>query len=182
MCSSMVLVWYRCLWNKHSSRCRLCFQSPDPAALISMLTQRYPTAANNNEWIFHRPIALTLHVSVNINILRDGGSRPTLTTSRMSDYFRRRYDSWFDVAQYERVSLRSSGRSPGWALSEGGTIRLKPSSNSKWSIRAFRVDHLIKTRQAVPRRAIRGDSISANSTLPPLRDVWGGYYPSTAMK
>ena len=37
---------YRCRMNKHSSRCRLCFESSGPAPLISKLTQRYPTAAN----------------------------------------------------------------------------------------------------------------------------------------
>ena len=36
--------------------------------------------------LFHRPIALTLRMSVNIYIRGDGAS-PTLTTSRMSDYF-----------------------------------------------------------------------------------------------
>ena len=37
---------YRCRTNKHSSRCRLCFESSDPAPLISKLTQRCPAAAN----------------------------------------------------------------------------------------------------------------------------------------
>ena len=54
---------YRCLWNKHSSRCRWCFLCPDPAPLISKLTPRYPTAANKHECLFHRPIALTLIMS-----------------------------------------------------------------------------------------------------------------------
>ena len=79
-------IWYRCLWNKHSSRCRWCFQCPDPAPLISKLTPRYPTAANINECSFHRPVALTLPMSVNIDIRGEGGS-PTLTTSRMNVYF-----------------------------------------------------------------------------------------------
>ena len=78
---------YWCLWNKHSSRWRWClFQCPDPAPLISKLAERCPTAANQNECLFHRPIALTLHVSVNIGIGGNGWS-PTLTTSRMSVYF-----------------------------------------------------------------------------------------------
>ena len=77
---------YRCLWHKHSSGCRLCFQSPDPAPLISKLAQRYTTAANKHERLFHRPIALTLPMSVNIDIRGQGGSA-TLTTSRMSVYF-----------------------------------------------------------------------------------------------
>ena len=42
---------YRCRINKHSSRCRLCFQSSDPAPRISKLTQRYPAAAHKNECV-----------------------------------------------------------------------------------------------------------------------------------
>ena len=38
--------YYRCRINKHSSRCRLCFESSDPAPLISKLKQIYPAAAN----------------------------------------------------------------------------------------------------------------------------------------
>ena len=76
---------YRCRINKHSSRCRLCFESTDPAPLISKLTQIYPAAANKNECSFIRPLALTFAMSVNIDI-RGEGVRPTLKTSRMSVY------------------------------------------------------------------------------------------------
>ena len=76
---------YRCRINTHSSRCRLCFESSDPAPLISKLTQRCPAAANQNECLFIRPIALTFDMSVNIDI-KGEGLRPTLTTSRMSVY------------------------------------------------------------------------------------------------
>ena len=44
-------------------------------------------------------------------------------------------------------------------------------SSSNFSIRVFRADPLVEIRQAVPCRAIRGDSISVNSTLPPLSNV-----------
>ena len=44
----------------------------------------------------------------------------------------------------------------------------KPSSSSNFSIRAFRAYPLIEIRQTVPCRAIRGNSISVNCTLPPL--------------
>ena len=33
---------YRCRINKHSSRCRQCFESSDPAPPISNFMQRYP--------------------------------------------------------------------------------------------------------------------------------------------
>ena len=69
--------------NKHSSRCRLCFESSDPAPLISKLTQRCPPAANKSECFFIRPIALAFAMSVNIDI-RGEGVRPTLTTSSVS--------------------------------------------------------------------------------------------------
>ena len=78
--------FYWCLWNKHSSRWRWCFQCPDPAPLISKLMERCPTAANKNECLFPRPIVLTLRMSVTIDIGGDGGS-PTMSTCRMSVYF-----------------------------------------------------------------------------------------------
>ena len=63
-------------------------------------------------------------------------------------------------------------------VSEGGMMRLETLielkfhnssfSSSNFSIRAFRACPLIKIRQTVPCRAIRGNSISVNSTLPPL--------------
>ena len=78
-------------WNKHS-RWHWCFQCPDPAPLISKLEERCPTAANKNECLFHRPIALTLRISVKLTLggMGDGGS-PTQTTSRVNVYFRHRY-------------------------------------------------------------------------------------------
>ena len=48
-----------------------------------MLTQIYPAAANKNECLFIRPLALTFAMSVNIDI-RGNVVRPTLKTSRMS--------------------------------------------------------------------------------------------------
>ena len=44
------------------------FERPDPVPRISKLADRCPTAANNNECLFHRPIALNLRMSVNIDI------------------------------------------------------------------------------------------------------------------
>ena len=54
------------------------------------------------------------------------------------------------------------------ASRKGGRYGWKPSSRSSFSIRAFRAYILIEIRQTVPCRAIRGNSISVNSTLPPL--------------
>ena len=51
---------------------------------------------------------------------------------------------------------------------KGGRYCWKPSSSSNLSIRAFRAYPLIEIRQTVPGRAIRGNSISVNGTLPPL--------------
>ena len=51
--------------------------------------------------------------------------------------------------------------------SEGGRHGWKPSSSLNLSIRVFRAYPLIDIRQTVPCRAIRGNSSSANSTLPP---------------
>ena len=42
----------------------------------------------------------------------------------------------------------------------------KPSSSSNFSIRVFRAYPPVETRQTVPCRAIRGNSISVNGTLP----------------
>ena len=47
-------------------------------------------------------------------------------------------------------------------------IQSETSSSSNFSIRVVRAYPLIKVRQTVPCRAIRGNSISVNSTLPPL--------------
>ena len=38
-----------------------------------VLTPRYPTAANNNECLYRRPIALTLPMPANIDIREEGG-------------------------------------------------------------------------------------------------------------
>ena len=64
--------------------------------------------------------------------------------------------------------------------SEGGMKRLENLielqflnsnfSSSNFSIQAFRACPLIEIRQAAPCRAIRGDGISVNNTLPPLKD------------
>ena len=72
-------------YMKHWYRCWLWFESSDPAPLISKLTQIYPAAANTNECLFIRPLALTCAMSVKIDI-RGEGVRPTLKTSRTSIY------------------------------------------------------------------------------------------------
>ena len=91
--------------------------------------------------------------------------------------------------QVVRSPKRNAGESPGKsarrilvcemlvqqlaALCEPGVIRKgeqhgwKPSSNSDFSIRAFRAYLLVEIRQTVPCRAIRVKTISVNSTLPP---------------
>ena len=84
-CAKYHFVWLLSLSIIYS-RCRWCFQCPDPAPLVSKLTPRYPTAAHHNECSFHRPVGLTLPMSVKIDIRGEGGS-PTLTTSSMSVYF-----------------------------------------------------------------------------------------------
>ena len=89
-------------------------------------------------------VSIPLHVKVNTNVSVHRG----MSTS-------------FAVAPAAQA-LRSSallGRG-----SEGGMIGLE----LKFSIRAFRACPLVEIRQAVPCRAIRGNSISVNSTLPPL--------------
>ena len=83
--ASLVKPSYRCRMNKHSYRCRLWFESSDPAPLISKLTRICPAAANKNECLFIRLLARTCAMSVNIDI-RGRGVRPTLKTSRMSVY------------------------------------------------------------------------------------------------
>ena len=57
-----------------------------PRSPNSKLTPRCTTVANKYVCLFHRLVALTLPVSVNIDIKGEGGS-PTLTASRMSVYF-----------------------------------------------------------------------------------------------
>ena len=53
-------------------------------------------------------------------------------------------------------------------LRKGGWYGWKPSSSSKLWIRVVRAYPLIEIRHTVPRWAIRCNSISVNSTLPPL--------------
>ena len=50
---------------------------------------------------------------------------------------------------------------------KGGWYGWKPSSSWNFSIRVFRARPLIEIRQTAPCRAIRGNSLSVNSTLPP---------------
>ena len=52
-------------------------------------------------------------------------------------------------------------------LQKGGWYGWKPASSSRLSIRVVRAYPLIEIRQAAPCRAIRGNRISVNSTLPP---------------
>ena len=56
------------------------------------------------------------------------------------------------------------------ACRKGGWYGWKPSSSFNFWIRAFRACPIVETRQAAPSRAIRGNSISVNSTLPTLTD------------
>ena len=76
------------------------------------------------------------------------------------------------------LCLSQCWSSPHPQVSEGGMIRLETLierkflnssfSNSNFSIRVVRAYPLIKLRQTILNRAIRGDSISVSSTLPPL--------------
>ena len=61
----------------------------------------------------------------------------------------------------------------GHSFRRGGRYGWKPSSSSNFSIRAFRAYPLIEIRQTVPHRAIRGNSISVNSSLPPSYSLRG---------
>ena len=65
---------------------------------------------------------------------------------------------------------RKGGRY-GWKPSSSSNLSIRAFSNSNFSIRAFRAYPLIEIRQRVPCRAIRGNNISVNSTLPPLNAV-----------
>ena len=53
-----------------------------------------------------------------------------------------------------------------------GVIRLETLIELKCLNSFFRVYPLVEIRQTVPYRAMRADSISVNSTLPPLRSVF----------
>ena len=54
------------------------------------------------------------------------------------------------------------------SIQKGGCYGWKPSSSSICSILVVRAYPLIEFRQTAPCRAIRGDGISVNGTLPPL--------------
>ena len=66
---------------------------------------------------------------------------------------------------YGVVRSEISGK---YCFRKGGWYGWEPSSSSKCPIRAFRVVYLIEIRKTAPCRAIRGNSISVNRTLPPL--------------
>ena len=57
-----------------------------PFPRISKLPNIFWTAANKNECLFHRPIALDVRMLVNIDIRGNGGIR-MCSTRRMSVYF-----------------------------------------------------------------------------------------------
>ena len=56
-------------------------------------------------------------------------------------------------------------------LRKGGRYGWKPSSSSNFPIRVVRAYPLIEIRQTIIHRAVRGNGISVNSTLPPLTSV-----------
>ena len=62
------------------------------------------------------------------------------------------------------LSVEWEGRD---AVQKGGWHAWKPSSSANLSIRAFRAVPLVDTRQAILYRAVRGNSISIGSILPP---------------
>ena len=62
------------------------------------------------------------------------------------------------------------------SIRKGGWYGWEPSSSSNLSIRVFRAYPLSELSQTVPRRAIRGSSISVSSTLPPLKTCLGVNY------
>ena len=61
------------------------FNVPTQLLVFQNWRTKCPTAANLNECLFHRPNAITLRTSVNVDIRR-GGVNPRLTTSRTSVY------------------------------------------------------------------------------------------------
>ena len=63
----------------------LVFSMSRPRSPNFKVDTKIPTAANKHEYLFHRPVALTFAMSMNIDIKREG-VRPTLKTSRMSVY------------------------------------------------------------------------------------------------
>ena len=69
------------------------------------------------------------------------------------------------------IRRRRAGQPPEKApagFRKGRCYVRKPPSSSHFSVRAFRAYPLIEIRQAAPCRAIRGNRISVNSTLPRL--------------
>ena len=66
---------------------------------------------------------------------------------------------------YVRVFMFTRGAAPG--VGRGDDTVGNPHRAQNFSIRTFRAYPLVEIRQTVPCRAIRGDSISVNSTPPP---------------
>ena len=131
------------------------FSMSRPAPLNSKLTPRYPTAANTNECLFHRPVALTLPMSVNIGNRGEGVS-PTLTASRMSVYFTvtgmttiiRKTDS-IHHHHPEGVVYRS------FCLNSGTVAVSKVTSGRRWCTESlFPFSQLPRPRRAEPTPAL----------------------------
>ena len=78
--------WYRCLWNKHSSRRRLCLQSPDPLPYFQSWRKDTPRQLTNTSVYFTDRLHSHWPCQWSLTLGRMGGS-PTLSTSRMSVYF-----------------------------------------------------------------------------------------------
>ena len=78
-----------------------------------------------------------------------------------------------DVARRTEASEFACTEAGSWTLTmtrKGGCYGWKPSSSSNFSIRAFRAYPFIEIRRTSPCWAIRGNSISVNSALPPPND------------
>ena len=84
--------------------------------------------------------------------------------------------TFYSITSYRTVYGQDAGPGGravpfrGGRLRKGGRCGWEPSSSSNFSIRAFRGFSLIEVRQTVLCRAIRADSISINSSLPPSYD------------
>ena len=63
----------------------MSFQCLDVAPLIAKLAPGSATAAYKSEFLFHRPVALDLRMSMTLDMRGDRGS-PTRTTCRMNAY------------------------------------------------------------------------------------------------
>ena len=72
---------------------------------------------------------------------------------------------WYDMIWYDMISGPSVR-----TVRKGGCYGWRPSSSSNCSILVVRAHPLIELRQIIPCRAIRGNRISVNSTLPPPLD------------